>query len=83
MTHDPANPVVQQMWALSYEVIDLRERLHACRLARANLLAAIYATLRAADAGDSDALAFLCDELPESHPLSRHTSPRAERGGAQ
>jgi hypothetical protein len=40
-----------------------RTELEAVRLDRANLLAAIRATLAAAAEGEHDALGYLCDEL--------------------
>ena len=51
--------------ALAAEVIRQRAEIAAIRLDRANLLAAIRATLAAHHDGERDPLAYLRDELPE------------------
>ena len=56
--------------ALSAEITRLSAELHHTRLDRANLLAAIRATLAAQADGEPDPLAYLRDELdaPETLP---------------
>ncbi|MQA05856.1 MAG: hypothetical protein GEV07_25135 [Streptosporangiales bacterium] len=84
-THDPvparplALPPSPQRRAAT-EVTRLRRELATCRLHCANLLAAIYAALSAADDGEADPLMFLRDELPERTPYTRVRPSAVERG---
>ena len=57
--------------ALAAEIIRQRAEIAAIRLDRANLLAAIRATLAAHHDGERDPLAYLRDELPPAHPDTR------------
>ena len=72
--------------ALSAEIIRQRAEIAAIRLDRANLLAAIRATLAAHHDGERDPLAYLRDELARPHahagpPMT--TSPRRMRRQAR
>lgn len=69
-----ATPTLSGMWehiataladagGLAAEVTRLASELRAARLGRANLLAAIRATLAAEDDGEPDPLSYLRDEL--------------------
>jgi hypothetical protein len=62
--------------AVLAELRRTREELEAVRLDRANLLAAIRATLGADAEGEGDPLGYLCDEL-DSTGAPAHTRRRS------
>jgi hypothetical protein len=61
----PVTQAITDITNLLIQVTGLYPALSAARLDAANLRAAIYAALGAADDGEPDPLAFLRDELPE------------------
>ena len=62
----PVTQAVTDITNLLIQVSGLYPALVAARREAANLRAAIYAALGAADDGDPDPLAYLRDELPEA-----------------
>jgi hypothetical protein len=67
---------IDDLTALSAEVIRLATELQNARLDRANLIAAARATIAADHDGERDPLSYLRDELDTLMPLS----PAARRG---
>ena len=76
-----ATPALAEIWqqvdralddvpALGAMVVSLTAELAATRLDRANLLAAIRATLAASADGEADPLAYLRDELSGPHDIA-------------
>jgi hypothetical protein len=61
----PASQAITDITSLLIQVTSLHQALTAARLDAANLRAAIYAALGAAEDGESDPLAYLRDEFPE------------------
>jgi hypothetical protein len=83
-----ATPTLAEIWrsladalndtpALSAEVTRLSGELRHARLDRANLLAAVRATIAAHHDGEPDPLSYLRDELDELARLARDTRRRA------
>jgi len=62
----PVTQAITDITNLLIQVTGLYPALVTARREAANLRAAIYASLGAADDGDPDPLAYLRDELPES-----------------
>jgi hypothetical protein len=61
----PVAQAITDITNLLIQVTSLYAALGAARMEAANLRAAIYAALGAAEDGDSDPLGYLRDELPE------------------
>jgi hypothetical protein len=61
----PVSQAITDITNLLIQVTSLYPALVAARVEAANLRAAIYAALGAAEEGDSDPLGYLRDELPE------------------